>query len=240
MGLVEVGLTAYAETYKGSTVLWYYRTGVATVSWKGKSFSVTLTADNSRDGKFYVDDSLFVKAFGVGDEKLVVYQDAVTKNVSIRANFCFSGDAANMVPKTKGLFYKTHFRQGVEEYWRGTFEGYSVSTYTGEHKNGIRVDIANAYGRSTLYPAVFRWSKDNVGSIKMTMGHSSINPYTVSWFRWAAAHEFGHVLGVDDAYNSKSSSGKGGIFDAIYNRVQQKDMDMVLRAWSTGRWQKWS
>jgi RHS repeat-associated protein len=240
-GLVEVGLRAYAETYKGSTVSWDQKTGTASVTWNGKTLSVASTADNNRDGRIYIDDSLFVNTFGNGNDKLVVYQDGVTGNVSIRANLNISGDAAEQAVKTKRLFYKTHFLQGIEEYWSGTFGEYEVSTYARESTKGIKVDIGSGNGTSSVRYGLFGWSKSSPGSMTMDIlaRSGSGEKRTVSDFRWTAAHEFGHILGVGDAYNSQNSTGVTSIMNKRGVGVQAGDIVMVLNAWNTSKFQNW-
>ena len=65
------------------------------------------------------------------------------------------------------------------------------------------------------------------------------NLYSVDEFKWVSAHEFGHLLGVADAYPNHPG------LESIYNEpaytygVQERDIMKVLDAWNTGRWQKW-
>ena len=253
-GLVEVGLRAYARTYSNSIVAWDDSTETATVTWDGITLSVGLTANNHRDGHIYVDDSLLVNAFGVGNEKLVVYQDAVTNNVSIRALFNISGNAANIVNtanasnqsrKMTGASYRAHFLQGIEDYWSGPFEEYSVSTYTEESSSGIKVNVSQVNfssetDYSKMYGGYSEWSKTAPGSIDMFTGDSrSEHIYTVDNFKWVAAHEFGHILGVGDMYINPDYAGVKSIFNNFGTPVYKRDIDMVLKAWNTGEWQAW-
>jgi len=246
-GLVEVGLRAYAATYEGSTVSWDDKTGYATVTYNGKTLTVKGTSDNTRDGRIYIDDSKFVNAFGIGG-KLVVYQDAVTGNVSIRASFSYRGeDAYARIPGSEsdaakwGISYSTAFLRGIEEQWSGTFGDYEVSTYARYHGDGIKVSFNNELGISHMSSGLFGWSTSRPGTITMFAGDSRGNGdlYSMSQFMWVSAHEFGHVLGVGDAYNSKNSTGVTSIYNGFGTGVQAGDIAMVLKAWSTGKWQKW-
>ena len=238
-GLVEVGLRAYAGTYEGATVTWDDKTKTATVTYDGKELKVKSTKSNNRKGKIYVDDSLFINAFGTGSDKLVVYREG--NNVSIRANFDISGKAAgNTIPGSTDT-YTSAFLKGIEDIWSGTFGKYEVSTYTGESSKGINVKINNKSGISNVSWGLFGWSKTRPGKATMYTGDSrSSGSYSVDDFMWVSAHEFGHLLGVNDAYNSKNSQGVTSIFNVFGTGVQEGDMDMVLKAWRLGKSQKWA
>ena len=56
---------------------------------------------------------------------------------------------------------------------------------------------------------------------------------------WVSAHEFGHTLGVGDAY--PNNPGLATIMNepAFAFGVQPADVTKVLNAWSTGKWQRW-
>jgi len=198
------------------------------VSWNDK----TLIALGNK-----IDDSIFVKNFGIGDQNIVFYQDPVTDSVSIRANFSFEGDAD---------YYKGQFLQGVQGNWSGSFKQYDLSTYVGESSNGINVNIGhvnlNAENDcSYMMRPGCGWSPDNPGSIVMRTGDSREGGkiYTATEFEWVSAHEFGHILGVGDAYNSQNSTGVKSIYQAFGTGVQPGDISKVLQAQSTGQWQIW-
>ncbi|MGO4548543.1 hypothetical protein AB4Z29_27515 [Paenibacillus sp. 2TAB23] len=244
-GHVEVSLRNYASTYEGSTVSWNQSTGYATVTWQGMKLSVKSTANNNRKGSIYVDDSLFVNAFGGGYEKLVVYQDSVTNNVSIRANFSYRGESAyTRMPNSEtadanwGITYSSAFIKGVETNWSGTFGEYNVSTYADYYAGGIKVSFKDKLGISNMSGG---WSTANPGKITMYYGDSRGNGdlYSSSDFMWVSAHEFGHTLGVGDAYSSKNSTDVTSIYNHFGTGVQEIDIRMVLNAWSTGKYQRW-
>ena len=246
-GLVEVGLRAYAATYEGAMVSWDQETSTARVIYNGKILEVKSTAENNRNGRIYVDDSLFINVFGIGS-KAVVYQDAVTKNISIRASFSYRGENAyalvansETVDAPWGISYAKAFLRGIEEYWSGSFGEYEVSTYARYNGKGIKVSFEDKLGVSYMQSSIFGWSPDNPGKIRMYYGDArgNGNLYSVDEFKWVSAHEFGHLLGVADAYPNHPG------LESIYNEpaytygVQERDIMKVLDAWNTGRWQKW-
>ena len=239
-GLVAVGLKAYLETYKGATFSVGPR-NVLTVSWNDLSFAFKVTEANYNQefNDWIIDDSVFVNAFGIGDQKLLVYEDAMTGNVSIRAGFKISGNAANS--DIDGTTYRALFLQGIEETWSGD----GVSAYARERSKGIKVSIGNVNlnakkDDSYMKRPLFGWSPSNPGSITMRTGNSRTGTiYTADQFKWVSAHEFGHILGVGDAYNSKNSTGVTSIFNEFGTGVQPGDIAKVLNAWSTKKWQSW-
>lgn len=117
--MVEVGLRAYAATYEGSTITWDDKTQIATVTYNGVTLSVKSIENNNRNGSIYVDDSLFIDKFGVGNAKLVVYQEG--DNVSIRVNFNISGKAAdNTIQDTNDTYANAFIKGIVGEASKGT------------------------------------------------------------------------------------------------------------------------
>jgi hypothetical protein len=77
-GLIEVGLRAYAETMiQGAAVNWNSATKTATVIYNGKTLTVKPTSNEIRDGRIYVDDSLFINSFGSDLKPINEYQAAM-------------------------------------------------------------------------------------------------------------------------------------------------------------------
>lgn len=134
-GLVEVGFRAYAETYSGATVSWDETTQTATASWNGKTLSVTANGENYRDGRIYIDDSEFINAFGVGDERMVVYEDEITGNRSVRVNFNITDNTVGA--SIDGISYVDAFLTGVSESWTVG----NLATYAGQNSTGFVVSI---------------------------------------------------------------------------------------------------
>ena len=96
------------------------------------------------------------------------------------------------------------------------------------------------------------WSITDVGKITMyNSDQRSTNPYTELQYAATVAHEFGHTLGLGDAYpganngkvlvnNAEISDGTFGISGSIMFRnglVYSNDIEMVLEAFSTNEWQ---
>lgn len=243
-GLVEVEMFNYADTYKGCTLTYHdgpdTDTSYYTLSWNGKSFDVTLR-DLFRGTPICIDDSLFVNAFGVGDQKLVVYHDAITGNVSIRTSFKISGNGADNA--INGTTYRALFLQGVEENWSGTFGTYQVAAYAGESSKGIKVKIADAAGTSNVRQGLFGWSKSNPGVMTLYSSFPSGTVRSADEFKYTVAHEFGHILGIGDAYLPKYSPNTATANDMMrWNNgvvpvVSELNIEMVLKAWSRGKFQ---
>jgi RHS repeat-associated protein len=250
-GLIDVSVNKYAEMFPGATTV----AGGGTVTWGDTSFRFPVTDENYCQARkdWYIDDSKFVDAFGIGDQKLVVYEDKGSGNVSIRANFNFTGDGVNA--ELEGRTYKDLFLDGIKEHWTGTFKNnetsttYETLTHVGESSKGIKVNMENKQGISNMRPGLFGWSKKNPGSITMYTGDSRSKKdpsyyqthYDPCSYKYVAAHEFGHALGVGDAYNSKNNTDVTSIYNEFYTKVQDVDIKKVLEAWRSkrGKWQKW-
>ena len=242
-GLVTVNLRDYATTYQGAEVTWDDSTKTATVSWDGKSFDVRSTSTNNRNGSLYVSDALFVRHFGVGTDKMVVYHDASTDNVSIRANFNIKGNALSDTIGNSSTTYGQAFLSGVSGHWTGNFGKYDVSTYTRESASGIRVNINNVnldswFGDNshmrTSNLGISAWSRSNPGTVHMRTGDSRTGTiYTCDEFEWVSAHEFGHILGVGDAYNSQNSTGVTSMFNVFGTDVQAGQPHTKRKTWKS-------
>ena len=236
-GLVEVGLREYAETYEGAVVSWDKDTKIATVTWGTLSFTVELTATNHRDGRIYVDDSLFVDNFGVGTDTIVVYQDSVTGNVSIRAAFNFVGVTFATI---EGVSAKTLFLTGIEDGWSNS----TTSVYAREKSDGITVIIATGEGLSHVSHSkgLDGWSPSNPGKVIMYT-----NGYSADDFKVVAAHEFGHNLGIGDGYNHETYKYYNSIMcdqwgsrNGTRGRASSLDITKAVNAFKTRKHQKWS
>jgi len=62
------------------------------------------------------------------------------------------------------------------------------------------------------------------------LGDPPRQPYSANTYKWVAAHEFGHILGVDDVYNVEKCKQNT---KSILNRsteVQDVDITKVLKA----------
>ena len=243
-GLVEVPLRDYASTYPGAIVEWDDKSKTATVTYNGVSLEVKSTSLNNRNGRIYVDDSIFVNAFGVGNERLVIYECGV--NVSIRANLYIYGDGAHLLID-KETTYEEAVLRAIEEYWNGSYSAlngeYRVSTYIGSSGDGIPVNIIAAYGRaSTKYKggSTDSWNSGNGAIVTLYLGQREEKPYNLKRFKWTSAHEFGHILGVKDAYKLDEWIDVNSIYNKVYMPVTANDIRLVLLAWKSGKMQNYS
>jgi len=241
-GLVLVDLFEYAKTYDDCYVEYTEcSNGYYSVIWDGISFRVDL--DELILGSL-IDDSAFIANFGTGNQKLVVYQDSSTGNVSIRANFNIKRSGADK--EIDGVTYRELFLRGIEKYWSGDFGDYSVSTYVGENKNGISVDINDKLGISNWKSDLFGWSGSNPGRVNMFIGDSRGDGslYTAAHFMGVSAHEFGHILGIADGYKNPVTKSYSSIMCDEWGtikagKVTSLDMEKMLKAYTTNRQQKW-
>jgi RHS repeat-associated protein len=67
LGLAEVGLRAYAESY-GATVSWDDKTRLATITYGGISKNYSVSAYKNVNGRIIIDDSILNETFGWGKD----------------------------------------------------------------------------------------------------------------------------------------------------------------------------
>ena len=191
------------------------------------------------NGRYTCDDSLFVTDFGVGTNSVVVYKDAYNSNVSIRAAFNISGTGADNALESST--YRAEFLAGI----KGGWENSTTGVYVAESSTGIKIDIVNGGGTSNVsnffggFVEAF-WSPSNPGTVTMyAQGVTSQN------FKETAAHEFGHILGIDDGYNNNTYK----YYDSIMcdphskrngtGKASSLDIAKAIKAYQTKKFQKW-
>jgi hypothetical protein len=92
------------------------------------------------------------------------------------------------------------------------------------------------------------WSITNTGRITLYEGQHEVSLYSnpVQGYKSVAAHEFGHTLGISDAYERigiKAASKitievpSNDIMRETYGIVNANTIEMILEAWSTNQWQ---
>ncbi|MBR1796454.1 MAG: hypothetical protein IJ757_00340 [Clostridiales bacterium] len=147
--------------------------------------------------------------------------------------------------------------RGIEKYWGDAgFEVRIIRVKKGDRRPHINVLPAKLTGtsyvmsrwwrwgwglfRSSFHPESFmiNWSRRNPGNI-----HLNIRSWhSTSWFMRVSAHEFGHILGLGDAYAAhyRFYYEAPGTEDYMMNRnrrVSPEEALMVRRAQETGRMQ---
>ena len=136
-------------------------------------------------------------AFGVPPVEVKVSGNKIT--ISITFNFSGSLENKRYQDKAYNKTYKKLFLEGVEQFWSGNFTvfEYSVTLKTKvkeSNNSGIAVQMIDGYGLAdTSWYGV--WSIGNYGRIRVYKDSNS-----VSAFKYIAAHEVGHILGVNDIY----------------------------------------
>ena len=97
--------------------------------------------------------------------------------------------------------------------------------------------------------ATDHWTPTNQGRLVMYRGdyRRGEDPFNFPYayppgsFKWGSAHEFGHSMGIADANGHENSNNPEfhSIMNAGLTAVQERDIEMLLAAQRTGRWQVW-
>ncbi len=185
----------------------------------------------------YIKQQYKVKKTEWGNSKLKL---KISKNkITITAYFNFTGNLKNK--KLSRNKYKDIFLIGVMSYWYGDFNvfGYEVSliTYVGGKLNGITVKMKNKFGTSNVKRSPLGWKPTRVGTVTMYKGKTK--NYSYSMFKYVSAHEFGHLLGVDDMPMGYNQVYGLSIYDNETQYVTNQDIEMVLKAFALGSFVKW-
>lgn len=132
-----------------------------------------------------------------------IWVDRTERSISITGNMeAYGSEATSAIAAT--------IQQTINNTWTQRFpNGYSISTNitisyrspgTDASSNRAQIEITNISGPShvSTVPGMGR---------EMTLNSSSRNVYT-----WVVAHEFGHVIGLEDRYSESIFSKIGGHF----------------------------
>ena len=129
--------------------------------------------------------------------------------------------------------------KGIRSNWEGTYKiggnykkvEVNIQEVGFEDPNAIHVYVKNEDGRS--------YSSGSFGN-----GAPSITLYThihgsEERMDWVIAHEFGHCLGVGDYYIDGVTDSFSSIMNSRYMHASNADIEMVLKAYSTGAYCRW-
>ena len=148
----------------------------------------------------------------------------------------------------KGDLDKNTIISGIEEYWSGTYQVHAstlnlvTKVIEAESPTGdaIKIRTKQKLGVSHVMWSIFGWKPSRVGSMTLYAGDSRTQQlYDDERLKWVSAHEFGHILGVDDYYTKYPSSERISIFNRFWNSVTGDDIEMVLKAFGRGFPSRW-
>jgi hypothetical protein len=101
-------------------------------------------------------------------------------------------------------------QSSINTTWTRTFsDGYSISTNVTVNYRGAGV---NASASATQIEIINMSGPSNVTNIPFTDRKMTLNASSRDVFTWVVAHEFGHVIGLDDRYSEDIFSKIGGTF----------------------------
>ena len=190
--------------------------------------------------------------------------------VKVVAYIYFTGDANEKLGDT-GKTYAEIIEKGIEEKWskeftgtkndfgegvKGKIETEVISMVPGKQyivdpkQKFFEINVVDSDGVSNvnLSKAGNTWSINKTSDMKMTLfsGFKGGPARTETQLKNTAAHEFGHMLGLEDAYNYKVNNDISPVTDIMRWRtvenptVTNNDIKMMLNAATQDKWQKWS
>jgi hypothetical protein len=206
-----------------------------------------------------------------GYEDCLSWQNAPVKvirtgdEIKITAYVTFYGPEANSnfidhtrnPEKTLITTYSQAIIEGIEKYWSGNYviNGKTVSLTT---------DVIEVDKSIGAHSSIDFWIENEDNGVCMTIGTGNLwsitafryvvmyrgyenDQYTLDSYMRTAAHEFGHVLGVDDAYGSGIRPESTTVNDddmmaheySAVSPLSAWDVAMVMQAYTTNSWQYW-
>jgi RHS repeat-associated protein len=164
--------------------------------------------------------------------------------------------------------YASVIKGGIQKYWKGskftmkrggqTYKKIKLTTkITAVKKSADDAGTVTFHNSKGVSNAWYAFDESN-GEIDLYKGDSrpnSTSKYTYKQFQVAAAHEFGHVLGILDGYDSKKTRGIASIMCDPFDKydkngkerkvpkgsqpVTSKDVKKALAAYKSKEWKSW-
>lgn len=135
-------------------------------------------------------------------------------------------------------------KEAIEEYWSGTFyvDGkpkllHAEIIIGSNNGNSVRIYTYDEEGVSNVKGAHDNWRINNYGEVHLYNGLPE-KTFSLDRYKHTVAHEFGHVVGLYDAYNLKEH------ITSIMNRsgthLQNIDVQKVTEAFRNNRRSLWT
>lgn len=205
--------------------------------------------------------NIFNWATGTGYMELItfntatnpVYVFAEDNTIYITANMNYTGKENVLI---RGKYYnaKDLIQEGIKERWESSFTGTEYDFYPGmeidvkvcfsenkECTGTVTYDVHDYIARSRTDAK--HWEASENRHVDLYIGDEGIKSYTLEQFKGAAAHEFGHVLGLGDAYEDDTDlvgQGKVGILPSSvnvggqYNKKEKREIWCdITKPWHT-------
>lgn len=197
----------------------------------------------------------------------------IKKNdVNILWNCYFTGDNANT--KAFGSTYRKLITRGIEKKWSGTFtvkgvKKVKVKTKVWDKTDGkghiyatgqkwSKISFYNKGGRCNVtWPTKWlfwdNWTRYAPGDMEIYSLYSGGGDCDADELQLRAAHEFGHIIGIEDGYNNNKTKTINSIMCDMYGernatrygkssgqlKATGKDIEKALDAYKSNKLQKW-
>ena len=191
-----------------------------------------------------------------GDKKIRIR--IKKNNIKINAYANISGKLKDKKIKDgdKVMTYGKLICKGIKKYWKGNFKifnSYNVSLSTSiksRSKNSLSIKASNKYGVSNVTYGSSGWRISSYGRMTIYKGDSrNKHLYTAGEFKRVAAHEFGHLIGLDDLYNGPKNVRQKYCCDGRYalmchefeaSSINGYELRRVILAFTKNKYQYWT
>lgn len=170
-------------------------------------------------------------------------------NITIDVHVNFTGDVDAPISGSDDTFRELTIA-GIEA-WSGNYNAFGYDTNVNvnvvEDSDGLIINLTDSAGRAYAIRGV-PWKTTDNPRVELYTGASDGTMRTPTQVSSTAAHEFGHVLGLGDAYGEDdrpsaaiADSGTNGIMRNHWNgiNISDKDIQMLIYAWSNNEWQSY-
>ena len=250
-GLKDVIAADYAKD-KGAKITWTGNTTVngvvyatANVSYNGRTETITGRLVNDR---LIYDDQKLNAMFGFGcNDPISVGKVGNTTYINVYVSI--RGDGSDDTVKGTSITYRQAAIDGIMSNWGSSTVSINVFDVSNSIVMGqgfLPIKIKRGTGVSNM-PGGSWESYQDPGQIILFQGDSRNNLtddlYTIDQLGWVAAHEFGHAMGIGDAYKVQGWAGNNVDLPSIMNgfgtAAQGIDIRMVWQAYDLNSWQNY-
>jgi len=190
------------------------------------------------------------------------YADLAIEGIKNNWNTSFSGSDYDFSKGLNGSIVteivsmvpdQSYYNTPDQRYFQANIDNSDIKPrlgYIGGIVGGIMdssIDVNDRTHVSHCEDNVNKWSVKNPGRMTLFKDEKG-NNYSEDQYKWVASHEFGHILGLGDAYKTPLSKYADeteevtitDIMRSFWGTVSSNNIEMVLEAYKTNSWQRFT